>query len=135
MITFKEQRLKAEFLSDAVCHDIRLLVLVFAVYVEARWGKDIVVTSVLPELGIKRKSNTHEQGRAVDIRTRDWTEEMITDSRDWLNSRFATGAFFRDGPPMKVAIYHDSGHGPHFHLQVARRPLQILTTNNDKIVI
>jgi len=127
MITFKNAKIEREFMANGLRSDVRVIVIALAAHIEALHGIDIVVTSVDEEPGVKRKSRAHAKGRAVDVRTKDWPKDAAASAGDWVNSRFATGAYFKSGRPMRVAVYHDSGYGPHFHLQVAKgRPVQVM---------
>ena len=119
MLEFKKEIYKTEFFSDKIRHDLRMMVVIFAARVEGRFNKNLIVTSVLPEQGIERRSDSHKEGRAVDVRTKDWSAKMVVDSQSWLVANFKTGVDFKDGREMLPCHYHNSGYGAHFHLQVA----------------
>jgi len=128
MIKFKHEELYSQIVSNKVRPEIRMLAVATA---SRLGGLDVVVTGVLGEKGIKRKSKTHEEGRAIDIRTKDWSDGFAQQVEMWLNATFSTGAEFDDGRAMNVCVYHDSGYGRHLHIQVARRPLIIKTHAGD----
>ena len=126
MILYKENRLYRELISNDVRPDIRTLAVAIMSYLEAL-GVDMVITSVLDEAGVKRKSSTHKDGRAFDIRVKDWPIDLARSLTQWLNKMFSTGVFFESGEPMQVAVLHNSGYGDHIHVQVSKRPLIINT--------
>ncbi len=67
-----------------------------------------------------RKSSTHNEGRAFDMRTRDWTKAQITQFREYFNKLYGhLGALTTKNEPILI-VHHDAGHGPHFHVQFNR---------------
>jgi hypothetical protein len=70
---------------------------------------------------VVRVSDTHIQGRAVDVSARGWDKESITKVVAYINKKYASiGAIgIKDGVPRAI-VYHDAGHGAHFHLQVRK---------------
>ena len=122
-----------ELISNKVRTDIRVVLIAVAGWLESI-GLDAVVTSILDEAGISRKSSTHKTGRAVDIRTRDFPEGVAKKLTDWVNETFSTGAYFEADHAMKVAINHNSGYGDHIHIQVAARPL-IINVEGGEVLI
>jgi len=67
------------------------------------------------------KSNTHPEGRAIDVSVKGWLDPDIYKCVDFLNEKVKhLGAIsFATGKP-RVVYYHDGGMGKHFHLQVSR---------------
>ena len=131
MIKFKHEDLYKEFLLNKVHSELRML----AVVIDNMVPVGITITGVLGEKGIKRKSKSHEEGRAFDIRTRTWTEDAIFRRVRLINKTFSTGLFHKDGSPMFVAVYHDSGYGLHLHIQIPKgRPLIIHTESGDILI-
>lgn len=57
----------------------------------------------------------HEDGRAVDISIKGFSEEIITGLVDHLNETFP----YEGNRLYKTAIRHDVGQGDHIHIQVA----------------
>jgi len=137
MIIFKTPELFREFVCDDVTHDVRVLATMFAVYMDSAYGRDVIVTSVLGgEPGVKRKSTTHEEGRAVDISAAGLPPVMGKSVSEWINRNFSTGAYFPEGDAMDACVFHDVGYGPHWHLQVAKgRPLIFKTRKHGDMVI
>jgi len=129
MITFKTEELCRQFLDDRLHRDVRLLVTALASYMEGKHDMGVVVTAVFPEPGVERVSQTHADGRAVDVRTKDWPDGAATTAETWMNANFKTGA-----KGMNVAVYHVAGNGWHLHLQAAKRPV-IIKSGDSTIVI
>lgn len=68
---------------------------------------------------IKSSSKTHEQGRAIDISTKGWTEHLIHSFLYRMNRDYAEiAAISASDLKPRAAIYHDVGYGSHIHLQV-----------------
>lgn len=78
---------------------------------------DLVITSLISDRdGVKTVSNTHAEGRAFDIRTRDWTEEQILNLETWANIEFKEIGAFNKAGQVRAAVYHNR----HLHFQVRR---------------
>lgn len=77
----------------------------------------VTITSIIEDVD-GRQSQTHKEGRAVDISVRGWEPEHITKLLTYLNSKYRLIAAISksDGEP-RAAIYHE-GIGWHLHLQV-----------------
>ena len=89
-----------------------------------RWCKDrnleVVITSIKSDRdNIKTVSDTHN-GRAIDIRTRDWSQETIDELELYLNIHCQKYEAPLKGGGGRVAYYHNN----HLHLQVARKFLK-----------
>lgn len=68
-----------------------------------------------------RKSTSHQEGRAFDLRTKDWNEEQIKRFQDHFNQKYLDlGAVGRESGERKLIKHHNSGHGDHFHIQFNR---------------
>ena len=75
----------------------------------------LTITSIFSDReNVKRKSNTHETFRAIDIRSRDWSEQQILDFETWCNIEFKEIAAIRKDGSTRAALYHNR----HIHLQV-----------------
>lgn len=84
-------------------------------------GKQVVVTSILrtkqeqaelcEKLGVPYYDTVHTLWRGVDLRSRIYTPDEIEVLRSMTNKAF------RYGRGKDVAVFHDVGAGPHFHLQ------------------
>ena len=80
-----------------------------------------VIRGMIPGVSV---SNSHEQGRALDLSTKGWTTDDIDDFVFHFNKLYADlyGAIALSNHVPRVAVHHE-GTGWHLHLQV--RPLQI----------
>ncbi len=119
MIKFKHKRLKAEWKDSRLRPDVKAVVMAIALYMKRVHGIHVIITSIFPEDNIERVSQSHAAGRAIDLRTKDWPSDLPFDVANIINESFSTGAYHENGEPMKVCVYHDSGYGKHFHIQVA----------------
>ena len=97
-----------------------------AVYWCSQWAEKrklpFVITRAIDErIPNVSVSDTHIEGRAVDISVKGWTTDLIDDFIADANKEFAEkiGAYsLTDGKPRFV-IFH-VGVGPHFHAQIRR---------------
>ena len=66
-----------------------------------------------------RVSASHQQGRAFDLRSRDWDRDLIPVFIDHFSSLYGhLGAVgLKTGLP-RLIVFHDVGHGEHFHIQL-----------------
>ncbi len=86
----------------------------------AEYKLPFVVTSIISDRkNINSKSRTHEEGRAIDISSKGWTESHIYRFQYHMNTWYSDIAAIsaKDNEPRAV-VHHDSGYGEHFHLQV-----------------
>jgi hypothetical protein len=99
----KELHINVLFMFSEICR-----------YCESR-NMPVTITSIFSDRkDVKRVSNTHETKRALDLRTRDWTEVQILDLETWCNIEFESiGAISRSGG-SRAALYHNR----HLHIQV-----------------
>lgn len=81
-------------------------------WLEHELGVEFIATSLYR---MHNEDSVHGQLplRGIDLRCRDpelghFLEQYVND--DWI--------YDPSRPELKCAIYHDSGHGPHLHLQV-----------------
>lgn len=82
----------------------------------------VVVTSLISDrVNVEAVSRTHEEGRAFDLSTQDWSKNQIIDFCDYLNKNYKNvAAISASDLKPRAAIYHDSGYGHHIHVQVRR---------------
>ena len=91
----------------------------------------VVVTSMIdsPEISkrLNRVSTTHDDGRAIDISAKDWPLLHCHRVTTKINDKYARdyGTCPPNGKP-RVVVFHNSGHGDHFHLQVKRNIIEFL---------
>ena len=75
-------------------------------------------TTFEEDKALGRKSVTHSEGRAVDIRTRDW---ILPDRQVFMvhfNGRYGNLGALNSLGDRNLLVYHDSGHGAHIHCQL-----------------
>jgi len=112
------------FSEDLLMVDPRVLIVLghFMMYAE-KHNLPVTITSIINDRkNIASVSSTHEDGRAIDIRSRDWPKESIDGVIDHMN-HIANhyGAISASDYERRVIIHHKvKGGGEHFHLQVAR---------------
>jgi len=74
--------------------------------------------------GIKRKSTTHADSRAFDLSVMGWSKEQLKKYENNINMRFdKVGALVYDKYQnllSRPVVFHNSGYGDHFHLQVRK---------------
>lgn len=82
----------------------------------------MVVTSTIrtheENKAIGSVSRTHVEGRAADIRSRNFDNIAIKEFIKFFNHKYEDIAAISrsDGKP-RLVVYHDSGNGSHFHVQ------------------
>ena len=76
----------------------------------------LVITSMKSDRkNVQSVSTTHEDGRAFDIRTRDWNKNTIHKLVYFLNTNYSEwGAISKNSGKSVVALYHNN----HIHIQV-----------------
>lgn len=80
------------------------------------------VTTKSEDDKLSRVSSSHRQGRAFDLSTRGWSTEDINKFRTHFSRKYADyAALSRSSGQPNLVIYHDSGWGSHFHLQIHSR--------------
>jgi hypothetical protein len=83
----------------------------------------VVFTSIISDRGfIKSVSTTHEDGRAIDVSTKGWSDKNIEDcilSMEYLHGDIAAISS-KDLEPRPVVYHNYNGQGDHLHLQVRR---------------
>lgn len=78
-----------------------------------KWQQEITITCAIDDNPI-HKGDTHREGRAVDLRSRDFTIVAQGEIQNTLNQKYPQGL------GMVCCILHDVGNGNHFHVQVCR---------------
>ena len=80
----------------------------------------LVITSLKSDrANVQAVSSTHDEGRAFDIRTRDWDLPTIHKLCYFLNTNYSDwGAIGKTSGKSIVALYHNN----HIHIQVRRTP-------------
>jgi hypothetical protein len=126
MILFKENQakeLKVEF--TQIEPVLRKLLIEMAQWVASK-GHKFVITDLLSEKledeKLKRVSKSHQEGRAADIRVRDWPKELRKLFEEYFEKRYSHIAAIskKSGTPNLIEI-HDNGNGIHCHIQVRKQ--------------
>lgn len=121
MIKFKTPRIEGEWAS--AYKPLKDFVTLLALYLWLKYKKDLTITELLRtdeeqaayyakdvDFRLRPWRSTHQDGRAVDIRTRDMSPEI---AKELYN--LACSIPYRDG--KKSAVLHDIGLGMHLHVQ------------------
>ena len=111
-------------LEDMMVLDHRVLIVLghFMSYAE-KYDLPVVITSLITDReGVKATSRTHEEGRAIDIRSYTWSDKHKEGVIKYLNHICSHyGAVSASDYERRVIIHHESyGGGEHFHLQVSK---------------
>jgi hypothetical protein len=126
MILFKENQakeLKVEF--TQIEPVLRKLLIEMAQWVTSK-GHKFVITDLLSEKledeKLKRVSKSHQEGRAADIRVRDWPKDFRKLFEQYFEKRYSHIAAIskKSGTPNLIEI-HDNGNGIHCHIQVRKQ--------------
>lgn len=68
-----------------------------------------------------RVSQSHQEGRAVDIRVKDWPSDFIEKFKKHFTENYNhLGAVSKSDGVRRLIVHHNSGHGDHFHIQIGR---------------
>jgi hypothetical protein len=78
------------------------------------------VTTAAHDQALARVSDSHQEGRAVDIRTRDWTEAFRNGFMKEFTKRYGAIGAFSKNLQRNFLVYHDAGNGAHIHAQIDR---------------
>jgi hypothetical protein len=126
MILFKENQakeLKVEL--TQIEPVLRKLLIEMAQWVTSK-GHKFVITDLLSEKledeKLKRVSKGHQEGRAADIRVRDWPKDLRKLFEEYFEKRYSHIAAIskKSGTPNLIEI-HDNGNGIHCHIQVRKQ--------------
>lgn len=126
MILFKENQvkeLKVEF--TQIEPALRKLLIEMAQWVTSK-GHKFIITDLLSEKledeKLKRVSKSHQEGRAADIRVRDWPKDFRKLFEEYFEKRYSHIAAIskKSGTPNLIEI-HDNGNGIHCHIQVRKQ--------------
>lgn len=94
-------------------------------YARVELGIEAVVTETVttPEedksLDPPRKSVSHQQGRAFDLRTAGWRLDQIKKFENHFVEKYGKhGAISPTTGQPNLIVHHQVGYGPHFHVQI-----------------
>src|SRR5215203_3493208 len=92
-----------------------------AQYAKNKWNWEFVITSIFrtpAEDAALHASGIHVDWRAVDVRTRGQSGEVVDDVTKHINRRWV---YDPTRPHLKVCFAEPHGTGPHGHYQVHHR--------------
>lgn len=120
-ISFKDPSLVQEY--EEIKPSLKMILEDMALYCQ-RQDQPFVITDILSDADedkkLKRVSKSHQEGRAADIRTRDWSQEFrekFIEHFSKLYERYA--AISKETGKPRLILYHDNGIGGiHCHAQV-----------------
>jgi hypothetical protein len=94
----------------------------FCTYAQTH-GLPVTITSVISDRdSVKAASTTHDEGRAIDIRSYTWPKKHVKGVIAYMNNiAIHYGAISASDYQRRVIVHHKMiGGGEHFHLQVSR---------------
>jgi hypothetical protein len=115
MINFKEGINPLDFFK--IKPYLRLIIIDLENLVVEKYAEEITITNILGKFGV---SDTHPEGRAVDLRTSNFSPLEREELAKYLNGKYIFNAISLSGNPFKVCIYGDAAHLDHFHIQIPR---------------
>jgi hypothetical protein len=124
MVDARIQLKEGVVIQDILALNPKVLVVLghFMSYAE-KHNLPVTITSIISDRdGIETASRTHEEGRAIDLRSSDWPEHHRREVVEhMLHIANHYGAISASDHHRRVIIHHDyKGQGGHFHLQVSR---------------
>jgi len=82
-------------------------------------GLPVTITSIIRDKLSGSVSKTHEEGRAIDISCNGWSVDQCLAAEEYMNRNYPHIAAISSKTFMPAAcVYHNVGHGVHFHIQV-----------------
>lgn len=124
MIKFKTPRIELEYQSDLLDPKLKSLIKVLSVFSRHQFNKNIVLTDIYrtqDEQDDLYKDSTdyqkhpwksvHQFWRGVDVRTTSYDSNEKVEILEFMNK-------FTYSNDRKTLIFHNAGHGEHFHMQV-----------------
>lgn len=78
------------------------------------------VTTLEHDNKVGRKSATHREGRAIDIRCNNWKPEKLADFLIYFDAKYRRYGAVVSGGSRKFVIAHGEGINLHIHVQIGR---------------
>lgn len=79
------------------------------------------VTTKEEDTALNRVSVTHREGRAFDVRIRDWSDDMIAKFCAYFRKQHPNlGAVSQQTSQRSLIVYKPHGTAVHFHVQIKR---------------
>ena len=79
------------------------------------------VTTIDEDRRLGRTSITHRTARAFDLSVRGWDHLEIRDFMNYFSRKYHSYAAVNTSGEPALIVYHNSGHGDHFHIQIHSR--------------
>lgn len=105
---YANEKIEREWNNPLLDDRVIEIALWFDNYCELQYGTDTILTSIFRTWG----SGVHEAWRAIDVGSNAFTYSQCIEIRNAVNKKFPRLGIF------KTCVYHNSGFGWHFHLQV-----------------
>lgn len=121
-VEFKHPELLKEY--RLIHPKLQLILEDMAQFVVSR-GHKFVITDLLSEeledKKLKRVSKSHQEGRAADLRVRDWPVDFRKEFEDYFEKKYLKYAAtsLKTGQANLIEI-HDNGNSIHCHAQIRR---------------
>lgn len=99
------------------------LLVMLATILEFADGKNlpVVISSIINDrINVNSVSKTHQEGRALDISTIGWDIDDINELKLVMSKHDNIAALSFSTLKPSPVVYHDSGYGPHLHIQCRR---------------
>jgi hypothetical protein len=79
------------------------------------------VTTLEEDTKLGRKSSTHREARAFDLRSSVFNDEQREAFMKYFEAKYKDIAAIVTGGFRRLVVYHNSGHGAHFHIQIEKK--------------
>lgn len=126
-ILFKEgyeKELRAEF--EKIDLRLKMILDDMAFWITHVKKLKFVITDLLSEeledKKLSRVSKSHQEGRAADIRVRDWPLSIRKEFEDYFELKYKKWAAISASTNKRnLIVIHDNGNGIHCHIQVSKK--------------
>jgi len=93
-------------------------------FAKFRYNVDLVVTATVSTLEedkkLGRKSSSHRENRAIDIRTVGLDPFVVAELVEYINNKpeYLRYHYLSNGGRKRLAYWHNNGNGDHLHLAI-----------------
>lgn len=92
------------------------------------------VTTLKEDAAIGRVSDSHRKGRAIDIRTRNWPRPLVKIFETHFEKKYGSlGAIGATTGVPNFLLFHDIGHGEHYHAQLNKKFTMVMPNELEPI--
>lgn len=99
--------------------ELQMIFIDLAMFCEKKNFPRPTITSTIRPMLLRSVSKTHEEGRAIDIRSKVYTTDEIDEMLLYINEKYAKDyGTAPEGKPPRCLIFESIGADSHFHLQV-----------------